>query len=181
MVIAKKATGLLATLALTVLSACAPSGSSTPAEVATTQEAVSVFERTCLASLPNFADFSEKASAAGLQKIGGLAPLKNPHQLPNKRVIVGLVDSPSGVICNFTVDSNDDPKAVGSALLASARKAVGRGQGKSYPSSFYEYAVQLPNGSLITQNIRKKGDASRSQIFLSAPISAEQIPPLIYN
>ncbi|MEP6444599.1 MAG: hypothetical protein ABJ034_06875, partial [Hyphomicrobiales bacterium] len=87
----------------------------------------------------------------------------------------------SGTACSLVVDSNDSPQAVGQALLSAARAGTRGRSEKAYPSSFFDFAIHLPNGSLMTQDIREKGNGDRSIFVLTAPITEEQIPILIFN
>lgn len=173
----------LAALGLLVLSACTTTTSETkPApQLATTEEAVVAFRKTCLASLPDFRNFSALAQKAGLKSVAEEGPLENAHQLPDKRLFVGLAPTPSGKVCNILVDSSEDPRAIGQALLAAARAQTGKGAEKAFPSSFFNFAIHLPNGSLFTHHIRRTRGGKRSLVFLSNPISEDQIPVLIYN
>ncbi|MEO9516887.1 MAG: hypothetical protein ABJH45_13980 [Paracoccaceae bacterium] len=176
-----RARGLIAALGVVVLSACTTGETTPSAQNVTTQEAVEAFKNTCLASLPSFANFSTSAKNAGLQSVRNIGPLNNAHQLPGKRLFAGLATTPSGTACSLVVDSNDSPQAVGQALLSAARAATRGGSEKAYPSSFYNFAVHLPNGSLVTQDIREKKNGDRSIVFVTAPVTEEQIPALIFN
>lgn len=154
----------------------------TPPEPASTATAVSLFSRTCAASLPGFNDVPARAKAAGMVPAGTIGPIRQAQRLPRQLLVVGFVDSRVGRICAFVVDSNDDPARLGQEILKAARKVAGSGREKRYPSSFYEYAIRLSNGSLLTQDSREKGGArNRSIFFLSAPISEDQVPYLIYD
>lgn len=167
------------TIAMMLLSGCA-SESVPVAESVSTNDAVSIFERTCLTGLPNFSNFAVSAVGLGLEKTR-LSGLDQVHWLPSKRLFVGLAESPSGRTCVIAFDSDDNAQQLGEAFLSAATKKTRTRIKKRYPSSFFEYAAQLSNGSLMTHDLRTKSGADRSIIIVTGPLTEEEIKTLIYN
>ena len=108
-------------------------------------------------------------------------PFERAYRLPDKVLIIGQIRNKSTYACVLTADSKANPSAFGSAVLEIAQ-AEANGRGKSYPSDFFEYAVLLPTGNLITHDLRpKEGGTYRHIISLTGPITEDQVPDLIYN
>lgn len=163
-----------------VFSACS-SVSTQTAESVTTSEAVAVFQETCLSSLPDFSNFSELSRSVQLQAFSGLPGVNEAHQLPGKRLFVGLSGSPVGKTCVLIADSEDNAASLGQAVLSASMLSTNSTVKNQYPSSFFEYAVRLSNNSLLTQDLRNKSGPNRSIFFISVPLTEEQIRVLIYN
>jgi hypothetical protein len=141
---------LVCTLILVSCQETANNSTNERPEPASTSEAVMAFTQGCLASLPEFSNLAANAEKAGLTATGRIGPIRQTYSLPGKTVITGIVNIPGGgSACMLTVDSLDNSGTLGAAILKSARDAGGQGKEKSFPSSFYKFAIQLPNGSLI--------------------------------
>lgn len=151
------------------------------AESVSTGEAVSVFEQTCLAGLPNFSNFATLAGGVGLQKLRGSSVPDQVFQLPDQLIIASLVETPSGVVCAVTFESEDNAQQSGQAFLSAATRFTRSAIKKKYSSSFLEYAVQLSNDSLIAYELRVKNGAYRHTMIFSGPVSDQEIRTLIYN
>ncbi len=151
------------------------------AEGVSTGVAVSVFERTCLAGLPNFSNFATLAGGVGLQKVRGSSVPDQVFQLPDQLIIASLAETPSGVVCVVTFESEDNAQQSGQAFLSAGTRFTSSAIKKRYPSSFLEYAVQLSNGSLIIHELREKNGAYRNTMIISGPVTDQEIRTLIYN
>lgn len=174
------ATGLCAS----VLASCHEESTQSPVpqEPASAELAAQVIARTCLATLPNFAGFEQAASSAGLVLGSAVGPARKPYYVLGKTMFVATVDSPAGKACVASVRSSDSKEAVGNAVLAVARAAGGKGSERRLPTNFYEFAVQLPNGSLVTQDFRSApGKAEMNIIGVTGPVNDAEIAMFIYN
>ncbi len=82
----------------------------------------------------------------------------------------------------MAVDSPEQPALFGKAILAAARTVGGAAKERAYKSSFFKYAYQLRNGSVLTQQvIELSGPNSRSVFFVTGPVRADQVDYLIYD
>ena len=144
-------------------------------------ETVDVFERTCLASFPNFSNFSALAQSAGFKPFSAGSRLKEAYQVPGKRLVVGLTEAPSGVACFLSSDSEEDPQTLGQAMLNATKRKTRTTTKKAFPTSFFEYAVQLSNGSLLVHDLREKRSADRNIFSFTGPVTEQQARVLIYN
>ena len=156
--------------------------SSAPIKLPSTQLASSLFRQLCVENLPNFASFETDAISAGLVRTGPIGPIRKPYRVPDQFLVLGVANSPAGTVCNITFDTTESANAVGSKILTVARNGTGRGREKPFPSSFFQFAIQLPNGSLVTQDSRQKTASTvRNIFFISGPVNESQIRTLIYN
>lgn len=179
----KLATGarrFFAIAGVTTLAAFAVGGRDSAAKNATTQDVVRVFAETCLASLPNFTNFSVSVEGVPLKAADNAGRFENAHILRGKRLMVGLIKVPDVTLCNLTVDSNDNPETIGAAILSSARSVTGNGQERRFATASLEFAIQLSNGSLITQEVKVGTEGNTNVFFLTAPTSEEQIRTLLH-
>ena len=177
---------LSAIVAIGVLSGCAAS-SLDPVYFATTPEAVEAFESACLATLPDFAGFEAAVAELGMVPMPSFPGPGDAYVDPEKMLVaVSIVGDPSMEMtpddrfCMVAADGAFDGSVHGRALLASARAATG-GEGSTFPSSFFDIAEHLPNGSLITNDVRPKSYGARSMVSISRPVSRDQVPDYIYN
>ena len=170
---------LFALVGFVVVVANVTGGTTSASEYATTQDAVEVFERICLSSLPNFATFSASAEGMGLRAVESPDPFENVHVLPDTLLAVGLFSAQDAKICNITLHTDESLETIGTAVLSSARSIVGNGEERAFRSSSQENAIQLSNGSLIIQVTRVSGDKNSATFFLTSPISEEQIRALL--
>lgn len=174
--------GLLAACAL--LSACveSPSGLSSGGSVA--QQAANAFSSTCLKSLPSFDGFQTDARAASLKPSENLGNIHSVYVVPNSKVFIGLQNLPSASdvqVCGVRAVSSEPSSVVGNAILNAARSAVGSGTEKQFPSERFEYAIQLPNGSLLTHDAKYMGSTTSNVFLISQPVPEGRVPSLIYD
>ena len=187
MINANKTKFILGGLTLLALSACHEQGGPAtaapqePLSLATAQQAGQIMAKTCFATLPDFAGFDQAAQAAGLIPGPARGPARSPFFLPGTTLFVDTINSPAGMVCVAYMESGDSKEAVGKAFLSAAGAATG-GPGEPQPTSFYSIARYMPNGSLITQDLRSApGRRDMNILGVTQPIAKSQIATFIYD
>lgn len=172
-------------LCLAVVSAAVLSGCAVPPSVVSQADyglANELFRKTCLASLPSFEGVKERASKLSLipGRVEDSIYRASTFTVPEKNIGVVLTEVEGYKLCGIVVDSTDSSAALGKSLLATAQSATG-GSAKQFPSSHFEYAVHLKNGSVMSQDVRSKSGYQRNIVLLSEPVSEDEVAKLIYN
>ncbi len=174
--------GLLAASAL--LSACVESPSRLSSGGSVAQQAAKAFSSTCLESLPGFDRFQTNARAASLIPSENLGNIHTVYVVPNSKVFVGLQNLPGASdveVCGVRAVSSEPSSVVGDAILNAARSSVGSGTEKEFPSERFEYAIQLPNGSLLTHDAKDMGSTTSNVFLISQPVPQGRVPSLIFD
>ncbi len=174
--------GMLA--ASTLLSACDESPSRLSSGGSVAQQAANAFSSTCLASLPDFGNFQSNARAASLNSSKDLGPIHSVYVVPNSKIYVGLRNLPGASdveVCGIRAISSEPSSVIGNAILNAAHSAVGSGTEEEFPSDRFEYAIQLPNGSLLTHDAKDMGSTTSNVFLISQPVPQGRVPSLIYD
>lgn len=148
--------------------------------MASVEVGVRAFQDTCLSGLPDFKSVPKLAKQAKMASFE-LPELDKSYVLTGYRVFVGTGQKNGIRLCVLTIDSKESARKIGSSFLKAAQQETGSGNVKKYKSSFFNYANQLSNGSVITHDVRKKSGFTRSIFTITSPVSEDQIQTLIYN
>lgn len=187
MTVMRQSKFVISALALLALGAChdqsdlAANLTQDPPDLVSAQQIGQLMAKTCLASLPNFANLDKAAVAAGLKPYNASAGAYSAFLLPETNFYVQMTITRKGRVCIGYAESSDSKDAVGKAFLTAARKATG-GSGEPQPTSFFAIAQHMPNGSLITQDFRSApGRRDTNILIVSEPIAKSEIAFFIYN
>ena len=142
--------------------------------------AVALFADVCLANLPSL----KNVEATALRK--GLTPKKATrgiagYRVPEKALFIATIDNTEGTACSVAFVGNYTTESIGEAFLNAAKRRTGGNPKQQLPTSFFEYAYQMRNGSILTYDRRQRGGAIRNVISISIPVSSQDVAKYIYN
>ncbi len=166
------------------LAACGPSEQQIAAatfSVAETTTPVDVFSETCLRTLPNFDGYEAAVTRRGFrlatrESVGTIYRAPGDKPLTSVRASERFKEA-----CGVAFLGSADTAAVGSQFLAEAVRRTGGQPREKLPSSFFQYAYHLRNGSVMTHDVRRSAGQTRHIILISPPVPKEDIAELIYN
>ena len=173
------------------LAACSPApqqatpqrAAPAPFSLAETQTPLKFFSDVCLQDLPDLANGRARAARSGFQ----LASQDDGGQIYRsdsaKPLVVVLADNFEGnseKVCGVAFSGPGDAEAVGKLFLAETNKKTGAPR-KKYPSSFFNYAYHLGNGSVATHDVRPRNGQTRHFFLITEPVPESDVPKYIYN
>ncbi len=179
---ARLVASLVAMAFLTV--ACGPSPEAVEKASFTLEEtdvAVSLFSTACLETLPSFDRFEQVMAAQGLTLTAN-EDGKKLYKTEGAKPILALhgTEGPA-IACGVGFLGPDDFAAVGQKFLTKAERQTGGAAKERFPSSYFQFAVQLRNGSVMSHEASRKGIQIHHIFFISTPVPRSEVAAYIYN
>jgi hypothetical protein len=175
---------LFAGAALLALSSCGTSPKTfgtQPLTIEETGKAVNLFSDFCLGTLPN--DFRGARHQAARHDLG--LTHSEGRQLfyaPGDKFLIATIATEYGRnICAVGFAGSTDINSVSQMFLQQAQAKTGGKPREKFPSSHFEFAYHLNNGSFFTHDVKHKGGQTRHIFSVSLPEPRSEIANYLYK
>ncbi|AZV79408.1 hypothetical protein EBB79_17025 [Parasedimentitalea marina] len=174
----------LAGAALLALSSCGTSQQAfgtKPLTLEETEKAVNLFSDFCLGTLPN--DFRGARHQAARHNLG-LTHSEGKrlfYAKGDKFMVAAIANEGGRDICVVGFAGSTDINSVSQMFLQQAQAKTGGKPREKFPSSHFEFAYHLNNGSFFTHDVKLRKGVTRHIFSVSLPEPRSEIANYIYK